>query len=176
MWGAGGRPRVCRPPVFGGVGRAKDRLPRTATVAIRFTPLQIRPPKHRSHEPGLKPLDMTAIEVREIDAPPHVEKPLHWVLLTNCVVNSLEDATRYIRWYGLRWLIERYHFTLKSGCRIEDRQLRRGERLQRCLGVDAIVAWRLLCLTYQARPGVRRGRLHRGAGNARVAGAIFLHP
>ncbi|MFQ5814496.1 MAG: IS4 family transposase [Anaerolineae bacterium] len=150
VWEAVGRTPVVSTSTVE-VGRGKDRLPRTATVAIRFTPVEVRPPKHRRHEPGLKPVRLTVIEVREIDAPPEVEKPLHWVLLTNCAVNCLEDATRCIRWYGLRWLVERYHFTLKSGCRIEDRQLRKGERLQRCLGVDAIVAWRLLWLTYQAR-------------------------
>ena len=132
------------------VGRAKDRLPREATVAVRFTPVTVRPPRHRLHEPGLYPLPLYAIEVREEDPPPGVE-PLHWLLLTNRAVQSLNEAQRCVRWYGLRWLVERYHFVLKSGCRIEERQFETAERLKRCLGVYAIVAWRLLWLTYQAR-------------------------
>jgi hypothetical protein len=132
------------------VGRAKDRKPREATVMVRFTPVTVRPPRHRLKEPGLHPLPLYAVEVREENPPPQVE-PLHWLLLTNRPVNGFEQAQHCVRWYGLRWLVERYHFVLKSGCRIEQRQLETVERLQRCLGVYAIVAWRLLWLTYQAR-------------------------
>jgi len=32
--------------------------------------------------------------------------------------------------------IEVYHRTLKSGCRIQDRQLGTADRLETCLGVD----------------------------------------
>lgn len=145
---------VARMPVRGRftveVGRAKDRLPREASVAVRFTKVTVRPPRHRLDEPGLYPLSLYTIEVREENPPPG-EEPLHWLLLTNRPVQSFEQARRYVRWYGLRWLVERYHFVLKSGCRIEARQLETAERLQRCLGVYAIVAWRLLWLTYQAR-------------------------
>lgn len=56
-----------------------------------------------------------------------------------------------MRAYAQRWLVERYHFALKSGCRVEDLQLRTTERVERALAVYAIVAWRLLWLTYLAR-------------------------
>ena len=39
-------------------------------------------------------------------------------------------------WYAERWRIEDFHRTLKSGCRIEDRRLGRGERLETCLAID----------------------------------------
>lgn len=132
------------------VGRAKDRRPRAAVVEVRCSPVTVQPPRHRQHEPGLRPLALYAIEVREPQPPPQ-QAALHWLLLTNRPVADFAAAQECVRWYGLRWLIERYHFVLKSGCRIEERQLETSERLQRCLGVYAIVAWRLLWLTYQAR-------------------------
>ena len=49
-------------------------------------------------------------------------------------------------------LIERYHYTLKSGCRVEALQLETFDRLERAIACYAIVAWRLLWLTYMARP------------------------
>ncbi len=49
------------------------------------------------------------------------------------------------------WDIERYHYVLKSGCRIERLQLETAERLDRALATYAVVAWRLLWLTYEAR-------------------------
>ncbi|MEY2831730.1 MAG: hypothetical protein RLZZ574_988, partial [Cyanobacteriota bacterium] len=62
-----------------------------------------------------------------------------------------EQAVRCIRWYTYRWLIERYHYVLKSGCRIEQLQLKNAERIKKALATYSIVAWRLLWLTYQAR-------------------------
>lgn len=48
-------------------------------------------------------------------------------------------------------MIERYHYVLKSGCQIEKLQLETAHRLEMALATYALVAWRLLWLTYQAR-------------------------
>ena len=50
-----------------------------------------------------------------------------------------------------RWLIEVWHKVLKSGCRIEARQLETAERLERCLTLYSIIAWRVLYATLLAR-------------------------
>ena len=76
---------------------------------------------------------------------------MRWLLVTSLPVSSLEDALRCLHWYSYRWLIERFHFVLKSGCRFEDLQLENAERLKRALASYLIVAWRLLWLTYEAR-------------------------
>ena len=72
-------------------------------------------------------------------------------MLTTLSINNFEEAACCIPWYTYRWLIERYHYVLKSGCRIENLQLETAERIQKALATYAIVAWRLLWLTYQAR-------------------------
>jgi hypothetical protein len=56
-----------------------------------------------------------------------------------------------VRWYSRRWLIERFHYVLKSGCRVERLQLEDASRLRRALATYAVVAWRLLWLTVRAR-------------------------
>lgn len=53
--------------------------------------------------------------------------------------------------YSYRWLIERYHYVLKSGCRLEQLQLESADRIHRALATYTIVAWRLLWITYLAR-------------------------
>ena len=65
------------------------------------------------------------------------------MLLTSVEVNDLEQALEKVDWYKRRWGIEEYHKTLKSVCRIEDRQL--GDRTvwQNCLALDLVVAWRI---------------------------------
>jgi Transposase DDE domain len=58
-----------------------------------------------------------------------------------------------VRYYALRWLIERLHYTLKSGCGIEKLQLETVQRLQNAVATYLLIAWRLLWLTYRV-PGL----------------------
>ncbi len=90
---------------------------------------------------------MPAIEAQ----PPTNEPVVHWLLYTTLPLNTVDDALTTIRYYTYRWLIERFHFVLKSGCQVEERQLQTEPRLERLLAVFSLVAWSLLCLTYQAR-------------------------
>jgi transposase len=88
------------------------------------------------------------VEERE---PPAGVTPLGWLLWTTMEVTSWEEAVQVVESYKKRWLIERYHSVLKSGCGIEQLQLQSSERLERALAVCCIVAWRLMWLTYEAR-------------------------
>jgi hypothetical protein len=72
-------------------------------------------------------------------------------LLTKIPVTNMSEAVQKIEWYRERWKIERFHYTLKSGCRIEDLQLETSERLTNAITLYSIIAWRLTWLTYQAR-------------------------
>jgi len=126
------------------------RTEREALVEVRFTTLTLNPPDRPSGSPKLKPLTISVVEAIEVQ-PPANEKPIQWLLYTTLPLNTVADALTVIRYYTYRWLIERFHFTLKSGCHIEERQLQTEPRLERLLAVFSLVAWSLLWLTYQAR-------------------------
>jgi len=131
--------------------RRKEDVPtRQARMSVRYATLTIQPPKSRLKEPGLQPLQLQVILAEE-SSPPTGHQAVRWLLVTSLPVSSLEDALRCLHWYSYRWLIERFHFVLKSGCRFEDLQLENAERLKRALASYLIVAWRLLWLTYEAR-------------------------
>ena len=132
------------------VKRNPTRPARTAALDLRYTTVTIQPPQNRAKTEQLVPITLQAILVRELDPPPEVE-PIEWLLLTTLEVTSVEDVWQYVRWYTYRWLIERYHYVLKSGCQLEKLQLETAHRLEMALATYAIVAWRLLWLTYQAR-------------------------
>lgn len=132
------------------VPRKDGRPGRRATVVVRYGTFTLLPPSTHPRRTQLRPLPVQAVLVEEVDAPPGA-KPLRWLLLTTLAVDSLEDAARVVRWYSYRWRIERYHFVLKSGCRLEELQLETAARLRRALAVYAVVAARLLHLTYRAR-------------------------
>lgn len=91
-----------------------------------------------------------AVRVWEENAPAGVE-PVEWMLLTSMPVNSVEDALQMAEYYGLRWLIEEYHKCLKSGCKVEERQLESADRLAPLIGMLSVVAVRLLQMKNDAR-------------------------
>ena len=123
---------------------------RKARLELRFGLVTIQPSCDGVHDKGLEPITLTAIEVREIDAPKGAAA-ICWRLLPDLSVASDMAAKLYVQYYELRWLIERYHYVLKSGCEIEDSQLRSFEAIERLLALFSAVAMRLLWLTYSAR-------------------------
>ena len=119
--------------------RRKGRAARDCVLEVRFARVELQAPKRN---PSLGTLSLWAVYVTEVD-PPSPKETIEWMLLTTLEVNSFEQAVEKIDWYNKRWGIEEYHRTLKSGCRIENRQL--GDRTvwENCLAIDLVVAWRI---------------------------------
>ncbi len=130
--------------------RGDDRPARQARLSLRWTTLALQPPRNRPDRTVLQPVPVQVLLAEEVDAPPGTS-PIVWLLLTTLPLTTYAEAVQYVRWYTLRWLVERYHYVLKSGCRIEQLQLETADRLERALATYCSVAWRLLWLTYQAR-------------------------
>jgi hypothetical protein len=131
----------------------KAQPARTARIEVRFGPLEIPFPQQKS--PYLKglppvPIAMWVVHAVEVDPPEDVE-PVEWILLTSLPVASFADAWRVIEYYEKRWLIEEYHKALKTGCRVESRQLQSKEGLERITALLSVVAVRLLQLKSAAR-------------------------
>jgi hypothetical protein len=131
----------------------KGQPARTAKLEVRFGPLKMPVPAQKSpYVKSLKPepIEMWVVEVREVDAPKGVE-PINWVLYTSLPVETFENAWTVIGYYESRWLIEEYHKALKTGCRVTERGLRKGHRLEAMVGLMSVVAVRLLQLKSVAR-------------------------
>jgi hypothetical protein len=122
---------------------------RDATLALRWCPLPLRPPQHRKAE-GLPVVALWAVQVQEV-APPAGVEPIAWLLLTTVAVQTVADAIERVAWYACRWGSEVGHRILQSGGRIEARQLATAERLQRCLTLYSVIAWRVFYATMWAR-------------------------
>ena len=129
------------------IPRTNKSKARSATLEIRFSAVRLSPPRNKAK---LEPIDLWAVLASEVDAPDDVS-PLQWMLLTTIEVTTPEDAYEKLDWYAKRWGIEVFHKTLKSGCRIEQRQLATEPRLENCLAIDLVVAWRILHLTMLGR-------------------------
>lgn len=132
--------------------KAEDHPLRIATCAVRFRQVTLAPPNsnRQGNAPKVPPVVMWAVAVSEQAPPPNVT-PLDWRLLTSVPVTSAALAEQMVHFYALRWLVERFHYVLKSGCAIEQRRLGSVAALERLLALTNVVAWRLLWLTYLAR-------------------------
>lgn len=123
--------------------RHQERGARMAKVAVRASTVTLRPPWRNDRK--LPAVTVNAVLVEELD-PPQDETPIEWLLLTTLRIDTEESIRQIILYYSLRWEIEVYFKTLKSGCRIESRYFERLERLLNCVTVYTIVAWKVLYL------------------------------
>ena len=126
------------------IPRNTDRPARRAVLELRWTLLEIQPPRVGCKN-SWGTLSLWALQAKEID-PPKGAEPIEWVLLSDWKITSLKTARRLIGWYGKRWGIECWHQILKDGCRIETRQMKTAQALTRSLVLDMIIAWRVLFL------------------------------
>jgi len=121
--------------------RRQPRESREAEVEVRAARVTLRPPYRSDRE--LPPVSVNAVLVREVN-PPNGEPAVEWILLTDLPIDTVEAIRAIIQKYTLRWTIEIFFRTLKSGCRIEDRRFEHIDRFLPCLALYLIVTWRTL--------------------------------
>lgn len=122
-------------------GRRQPRKPRTAEVEVRASRVTLRAPWR--HDRKLRVVSINVVLVTEVD-PPSGDTPVEWILLTSLPIKNVEQVRTVIQYYCVRWLIEVFFRTLKSGCRAEKRRFEHIDRVLPCLAVYLIVTWRTL--------------------------------
>lgn len=138
------------------IARGNDRKARTAKLRVSAKAIELPIPSSRGErvkqyaKQGGGDIPAWVVVVEEMDPPANVE-PIRWVLLSSVPVESFDDARQIIRWYELRWTIEEWHKAIKSGCRLESRQLQSIDRLLPLTGVLSVVSILLLKLRSAAR-------------------------
>lgn len=115
------------------VPRRDGHPARTAVLSVQWQAVTLDPPKYRSSE-DLLDVAVWAVLAAEVEPPEGVEA-VEWLLLTTVPIETTADAMERLDWYECRWGIEAWHKILKSGCKIEARQLESAARLKRCLAL-----------------------------------------
>lgn len=124
------------------------RSARRVRQVIRTMKITPRPPYRKGKK--MKAVCFWVVLAEEID-PPEGEEPIRWVLLTSKEVATFEDARRILNLYLRRWDIEVFHRVLKTGCRVEQIQLKKAEAVIKALMIYAVISWRILYLTHLGR-------------------------
>ncbi len=128
--------------------RRQNRETRRATVEVRAAAVTLRPPWRFDRQ--LPEVTVNVVLAREPD-PPAGAEPVEWVLVTTLPITAPEQVRQVVQYYCVRWGIELFFRTLKSGCRIERRRFEDVERVLPCLALCLIVAWRTMSVCHLSR-------------------------
>jgi hypothetical protein len=104
------------------VPAARKRKARTAKMCVRTkrVSLLLRDRRHGTSSV----LELNVVWAVEVGTTPYGEKPLDWMLLSNAPIKAPAQALAVVRSYQMRWRIEDFHKTWKSGrCNVEQTQL-----------------------------------------------------
>lgn len=123
--------------------RRTARDARTAEVEVRTCTVTLRPPPR--FDRSLPEVTVNVVLVEEA-APPEGQEPIQWILITTLPIESEAAVELVVAYYCQRWGIETYFKTLKSGCRVEERQFEYLDRELNCLAVYSLAAWRIQML------------------------------
>lgn len=124
------------------IQRQKEREEREAEIEVRYGKITYPPTV------GKKGATIILHFVHAAETNYTAEDKIEWYLFTSMVIENFEQARQLIEFYGKRWAIERFHYILKTGLKIEKIQIDTFGRLKNALELYSIVAWRILWLAY----------------------------
>jgi hypothetical protein len=145
------------------VPRSRKQKSRIAKCSLRFGTATITQKNLniRVSNPDTDKLELKSIKkagevkvnliILEEKDTPKGDTPILWRLITSLPITNQAEAKKAILYYKYRWLIEEFHYTLKSGCEVEELQLKEKENILNMLMVYNLVACKILNLCYLAR-------------------------
>ncbi len=137
------------------IQRQKDREEREAEVAVRFGQIGYPPTVGKKGE-IITLYFVHAAEINYVG-----DDKIEWYLFTSMIIENFDQARQLIKFYSKRWTIERFHYILKTGLKIENLQIDSFERVKNALELYSIVAWRILWLAYvgKVKPEIKASQV-----------------
>ena len=124
------------------VKAAKSRSARLASMHVRACSVTLILRDKRTRQ--RRPLTVNVVHAVEQGTTPPGEKSIEWLLLTNRTVDTIADLHQIVLGYSMRWRVEEFHRTWKSGaCRVEETQLRSSAAVIKWATILAAVAVRV---------------------------------
>jgi Transposase DDE domain len=131
---------------------APGRKERIAELAIRFSAVELRKPRHAAGRDLPETIGLMLVDVCEVSTPDD-GKPVHWRLLTTHPVASLGEAHRIVDLYRMRWNIEEFFRLLKTaGFDIEQADIGDPQAMVKFVTATAVAAVTVMQLV-KARDG-----------------------
>ena len=124
-----------------GTTKKTKRSARVAILEVKAAKVPPRPPYRKGKK--LPKVSFWVVRATE-KHPPKGEDPIDWVLLTSLAVPDFDSAKEILELYLARWEIEVFFRVLKTGCKVEELQLKEDDRIKVAIALYMVVAWRVL--------------------------------
>lgn len=123
---------------------------RIATLSFRAASVTFRLGREKSWSPTQrkdlsKTIPVNVVEAVELNPPAGV-KAVRWLLLTSEAIDTPEPIVKVVDVYKKRWTIEEFFKSLKTGCKLEARQMESASTILNVLALLLPQAWRVLLL------------------------------
>lgn len=126
----------------------KEHAPaRIINMKYHYETVKLRKPYRRKETYLEEEMEFTVIYIHEVKE----RNSIGWYLITNAEIKTNADAEEQIKNYIQRWKIERFHYILKSGCKIEEKQVRSYEKLSCLTLLYSVVALQIMHITYMGK-------------------------
>lgn len=129
------------------IPRNGSRKAREATMELRSASVTLQAPRNAGQREQSLPVNV--VIAKEL-TPRSEDDPIEWILLTAEPVNHFTECLTVLTYYQSRWIIEEFHKGLKTGCKIEERQLTTRSQLEKLLAVFSVIVVHLLLLRFLA--------------------------
>jgi hypothetical protein len=126
-----------------------NKPPRQAEMEVAGLTVTIKKPSTVVSESVPEALTINLVRITEINTT--TDDKIEWILATNRTIETADDKLEVIAFYVQRWKIERFHYVLKSGCKVEEIQQRTYERMKPILLIYSVVAMYIMIITYIGR-------------------------
>lgn len=131
-----------------GFKKSPPRQARTVRQELRVSKLRLRPPYRMGQK--LEPLTIWVVLAEEVN-PPEGQEPVNWILNTSAPIKTFAQARKLMMLYTRRWQVEVFFRILKTGCRVEELQLKSHQAVLNALMLYLVVAWRIHYLVHLGR-------------------------
>jgi len=123
---------------------------RKAEMEVACCSVNVLKPDSLNRTNVLDSIQMNIVRISEIGVKDDIEK-IEWILATNLPVTNADDAMKIVEYYVQRWKIERFHFVLKSGCKVESIQQRNYDKITAVIFMKSVIAMFIMTITYIGR-------------------------
>jgi hypothetical protein len=121
------------------------REARLATLVFAARSVRIKRPRDLPKDKYPDFIDVNVVRVWEPE-PPEGEQAIEWKLVTREPADTPEQILTIVDYYRCRWPIEEFNKALKTGCRVQARQLVDVAALLNVVALFVPIAWSILHL------------------------------
>jgi len=114
------------------------------TTMLRATRVELKNPNGKTY------ISVNIVYVTSVD------NELEWLLLTQEPISTLTEVEAIVSYYEKRWLIEQFHKSWKSGCKVEERRMGSLDNFLRIMAITMPIALRLLRLQILANKAAEK--------------------